>query len=200
MCILLQDRWAKNIKTVKSRHSNFFWTSFGDSQNVIYLGTKSIKWKKKKFYKVLGLQKPLMSILNRELKFSAYSLQDIGISHQLCFSFSRNWGLKIIQNLWVTIAISTNVMDTVIFATLLPTAIDFDLPRIISYLWRTRVLLASSMVAKLYPSFSKYHQNIKQSTLRHHPELVGKPVTGGNNSLHIFVFPFLTILPVQLYV
>lgn len=33
------------------------------------------------FYKVLGLQKPLMNTLSRELKFSAYLLQDIGISY-----------------------------------------------------------------------------------------------------------------------
>lgn len=152
------------------------------------------------FHKVLGLQKPLMNTLNRELKFSAYLLQDIDISYWLCFSSSRNWGLKIIQNLWATIPITANVMHIEIFGALLSAAIDFDLTRIISSLWRTRVLLASSMVAKLYTSFSKYHQNIKQSTLKHHPELVGKPVTGGNNSLHIFIFSFLTILPVQLYV
>lgn len=112
------------------------------------------------FYKVLGLQKPLMNTLSRELKFSAYLLQDIGISYWLCFSFSRNWGLKKIQNLWATIPITENVMGIVIFAAFLFTAMDFDLARIISYLWRMRVLLASSVVAKLYTSFSKYYQNI----------------------------------------
>lgn len=152
MCIFLLDRWAKSIKTVKIRHSNFFWTSFGDSQNAIYPGSKSIKWKKIVLQSTLGLQKPLMNTLSRGLKFSAYS-QDIGISYQLCFSFSRNWGLKIIQNLWATMPISANLMDIVIFASLLSTAIDFDLTRIISYLWRTRVLQAISMVAKLYPLF-----------------------------------------------
>lgn len=152
------------------------------------------------FHKALGLQKPLMNTLSRELKFSVYLLQYIGISYWLCFSFSRNWGLKIIQNLWATIPITANVIDIEILAALLSTAIDFDLTRIISFLWMTRVLLASSMVARLYTSFSKYHQNIKLSTLKHHPELAGKPVTGSNNSFHIFIFSFLTILPVQLYV